>query len=318
MKKEYVFLFAAIIILSAYLVLGGRDRTHYELPEIPGVGKKEISKIEIQKKDSRLVLNKVDDGWKIGPENYPADETKVDAMLDVISGLTLTAMVSESKTYDRFDLTDDGKIQVSGFTADDAEIRFDIGKTAGTRQHTFVLIPGDERVYHARGNFRTVFDLDTDGLRNKSVFKFVVEEIHAVVLNKGGDTLALSRQQAGAEENEGDAAQNTEEKNPGFKWVSSTGRPADEAELNRMLSVLSDLKCQKFIYGRPKDDFSDPVYTVTLKGDRDYTLSVYDKQNPDDAGYPATSSENDSPFILPKWKAEKIMIEFEELLKADA
>lgn len=315
MKKEYFLLFAAIAVLSAYLMLTGRDRTQYELPEIPGVEKKAISKIEVGKKDHQLVLNRADDAWKIGPEKYPADPTKIEAMLDALSGLTLTAMVSESKTYDRFDLTDDKKIQVKGFSGPNPQpvIQFGVGKAAATRQHTFVLIPGDDRVYHGRGNFRPAFDADVDGLRDKTIFKIAARDINDVIIHKGGDTLMLSRQPIVPEKKDGESGENAGEQKSGFKWVSASGQEADQAELNKLFSDLSDVKCQKFIYDKPKDGFSNPVYTVTVKSDREYTLSVYEKRNPDDGEFPATSSENDSPFLLPKWTAEKIMDGFEKL-----
>ena len=46
-KKEYIILAIIIIALSVYLVMRRSDRTLYELPEIPQVSQKEITRLEI-------------------------------------------------------------------------------------------------------------------------------------------------------------------------------------------------------------------------------------------------------------------------------
>ena len=48
-------------------------------------------------------------------------------------------------------------------------------------------------------------------------------------------------------------------------WESSEGK-ADEAKLTQLLTSLSALKCEGYIYDRKRDDFKDPLYTIKLKG----------------------------------------------------
>ena len=103
-KKEYIILIALILALSLYLFLYKSDRTHYELPETRDIARKDISKIELAKTDASILLEKKGDAWHIEPQGYPADADKVDKMLAVIENLTLTALVSESKSYNRYDL----------------------------------------------------------------------------------------------------------------------------------------------------------------------------------------------------------------------
>jgi hypothetical protein len=73
------------------------DRSLYELPVLPEVSKNEISKIEISKDDTRIVLNKKDETWYMAPRDFPADNELVEAMLAEIETLTLTTLVSESR-----------------------------------------------------------------------------------------------------------------------------------------------------------------------------------------------------------------------------
>ena len=66
----------------------------------------------ISEKEILNVLNKKGNNWYVSPEGYPVDSGKIKTMLDVIENLTVTAMVSESKNYDRYDLSDDKKITI--------------------------------------------------------------------------------------------------------------------------------------------------------------------------------------------------------------
>jgi len=46
-KKEYIILALVILALSVYLAMRTSDRTQYELPDVPPVVAKEISKLQI-------------------------------------------------------------------------------------------------------------------------------------------------------------------------------------------------------------------------------------------------------------------------------
>ena len=157
-KKEYLILLLVIVALSAYLFMRKEDRSLYELPVLPEVSKKEISKIEILKGNTGMVLNKKDEKWYIAPQNYPADGNLVDGMLAELETLTVTTLVSESGDYQRYDLGDDKKITVKAWDGEKLLRNFEVGKAASSFRHTFVKLAEDNRVYHARNNFRNTFD----------------------------------------------------------------------------------------------------------------------------------------------------------------
>jgi len=185
-KKEYVILAGVMVALILYLVLHRSNRTHYKLPDITEISGKQISKLEIGKADKTLALNKKDTTWYIDPKGYPADSDKVKNMLDVIEKLTLTALVSESKNYVRYDLTDGKKITVQAWKGKTLSREFDIGKTANTYQHTFVRLATDSNVYHARGDFRRKFDQTVNDLRDKTVLSYTQKDIRDITLTKDG------------------------------------------------------------------------------------------------------------------------------------
>ena len=317
MKKEYLILAAVIVGLSIYLFARKTDRALYELPQLPEVSGKKISKIEISGPEGKMVLNRADEDWSIGPQKYPASKNKVEQMIDTIEDLTLTALISESKDYIRYDLSDDKKVSVKAWTGDSLSREFEVGKTAPSFQHTFVKLAGDAKVYHARDNFRNKFDQSLNDLRDKSVLSFAVNDIQEVNLTRGSESLMFSRKEASTDKKSD--SETADKKQPPKKaemaWQTADGRKADQAKLDRLVSTLAQLNCEEFIDNRKKEDFSDPIFTIQVKGTQDYTLSIFAKLKEDADNYPAISSQNEYVFLLAGWRADSLMPKFDEIVE---
>jgi hypothetical protein len=315
-RKEYIILVAVIIALSLYLFLRKQDRTHYTVPEVSPLARADISKIEISKKGTAISLIKEDNIWRIAPQGYTADAGKVESMLDAIEKLTFTVMISESKNYNRYDLDDKKKLTVKAWTGDMVKRSFAIGKVAPSYRHTFVQVGGDHRVYHASGNFRGVFDLNLDSLRDRMVLKFDKAEIQGIRVSKEGTSTSFSRKQIPVEiklDQEAEVSSPPTAKTKTL-WETTEGHKADEAELDRLLTTLSNLRCENYVNDRTKEDFTEPIYTIQLRGIEEYSLSIFDKLDKDAKLYPAISSVNDYPFLLQEPQANTIMKDPEQLL----
>jgi hypothetical protein len=313
-KKEYIILVAVILALCLYLLLRKTDRVRYELPELPAVQKADVSKIEIAKKGAAIILNRRNGNWNIGPQGYPADTAKVTNMLAIIENLTLTAMVSESRDYSRYQLDDEHKITVRAYIGERLTREFDVGKVAPSYRHTFVRLKGNEVVYHARENFRHTFETTVDDLRDKQVLAFDKEEIQEIRIAKNGKPLVCTRSAASVTAGQEPPAKSSAPKQE-LVWQSAEGERCDEKTLSRLLAVLSKLRCERYIENKEKEDFTDPMYRIELKGAQDYNLSIFPKAEGDEKGYPAISSENDYPFLLPEARAKSIMKDPVELLE---
>jgi hypothetical protein len=161
-KKEYAILAVVIVALGLYLFFRNTDRTTYTLPELPAVKTQDLTKIEIGKGNQTVVLTRKDDGWLVAPGDYPADGTLVDRMLDALADLKVTALVSETRNYTRYELDENQQIRVTAYQDDKAVRSFRIGKAAETMRHTHITLSDDPNVYHAQGNFRQDFDQSVD------------------------------------------------------------------------------------------------------------------------------------------------------------
>lgn len=308
-KKEYIVLTVVIALLAGYLYFHTADRTHYEVPQLPDISGVELDKLEIIKPGATVVLTKVGAGWQVTPQGYPAAADKVEAMLKAVKGLTLTTLVSESGEYARYDLQDDKKITVKAWAGGTLSRRFDIGKTASSFRHTFVTLEGDPRVYHARENLRSPIDQDAASLHDKQVLAVAPESVASFEIRSGGSTAVVTRAAADPA-TEAAGAQAAAEP----VWQDDAGRPLDSAKIKEMLATLTRLNCDSYIYERPATELGEPLYTLVLNGAKTYTLSLFERaaDNPD-GPYPASSSENDYPFMLPQYRVEKIMLSLEDL-----
>ncbi len=316
-KKEYIILAVIIIALSVYLIMRRGDRTLYELPEMPQVSQKEITRLQIAKGKTIIDLNKKDNRWYIAPKEYPADADKITNMLNNIEKLTLTALVSESKNYQLYDLAEETKITVKAWQGDSLRRDIDVGKTASSFRHTFVKPAGDDRVFHARGNFRNTFDTTVDDLRDKTILTYTPSDIQQIQITKETQSIKLNRTQLPEKEDSTTAAKKESASPPAQKtgWQTADGRIVDEASVNQLLNTLSDLSCEAFIEDRGKEDFTTPLINIQLAGSLEHSLSIFAKTEEKDTKHPAISSASKYAFLLQDSQAEGILKDSSNILK---
>ncbi|MFH1756165.1 MAG: DUF4340 domain-containing protein [Candidatus Latescibacterota bacterium] len=316
LKKEFIVLAVIVAALLLYILFKNSDKTHYTLPALAKIAKNDISKLVIERSGGTLIVEGQGSEWKIQPQGYPADQTAVDRMLDAMEGFELGTLVSESENYHQFDLTEDKKIALQVFGGEQSLRKLDVGKTASTYQHTFVRIDGDHRVYQAGGNIRQPFDVDMEKLRDKVVAQVERDFVTALTIKSVDDSLTVEKYEAppipqpGAEEDSVAAL-------PRPVWSAIDGRAGDENVINGIIGALASLRCVGFIEGKSKEDFADPLCTITLHGTAAVTVQIFAKQ-PDNK-YPAVSSQSDYPFFLTEGVVNRLKKAPNELLaKTDA
>jgi len=318
-KKEIFLLVVVIIGLSLYLVFHESDRTQYQLPVLPKVASKDFTQLEIQQSEKTIVLHKKDNEWFISPKDYLADIYVINRMIDAIDDLTLTALASESESYNRYDLDDDKKITVKAWAGQTLSRDLEVGKAVPTYQHTFIRIKNDPNVYHAGGNFRNTFEKTAENLRNKTVLSLEKSLIKNLHITKGNTTreFVLKSIPVDPEKDLSDGEKETEPPKTKMEWQSSDNMKINETAIEELLSLLARLNCDTYHPNEIKDDFKNPLCTIEVKGATNAKLSIF---NPaDEAGslYPAISSQNDYPFFFPEFRGKDIIEKVDALLKAD-
>lgn len=313
MKKEYMILLGIIAVLLIYLLFGtGRTKMSYSVPNLNAFNQSDITRIEVTNAEGSLVLSGEGDVWTIHPQEFPADLVKIQDMLKTISELQLTDLAAESQDFQRYDLDEDSKITVKAFHGDELLRQFDIGKTPATYRHTFVRMTEDTRIYYAKGSFRSRFELEINDLRDKTVMGFDRNEISEIIISQAGEAMIFAKTMLPPPQEDTVAAEQddaTTAPPPGEQeaWVLPDGRMGEKTVLDGILSALSDLRCDEFLEDESPEQSLEPVFSVTVKGTKDYTLKIFTKQEGDNGKYPAISSENAYPFLLSTYGAEQII-----------
>ena len=268
-KKEFLVLIAVIGMLAFYLAWRQTDRENYQLPQLAAMNQADVTRLEITGPKGPVTLSRKDDRWQVGPKGYPADPQKVRSMLGDLDDLTLTAMVSDSQSYGRYGLGPEKQVGVKAW-AEDKEVRdLLVGRAADSYRQTFVMLAGDQRVYHAEGNIRRDFDRSVEDLRDRTVLSFDGASIEGVTLERGTDTLDLRQAAPAGGKKDGSASGEAKGK---VSWQTADGKSFDGGKVDELLSSLTKLRCSGFL-DKKKEDLKNPLCRLSLAGDKEYSLS---------------------------------------------
>jgi len=306
-KKEYAILSVVIIALGLYLFFRNTDRTTYTLPELPAIKSQDLTKIEIGKGDQTVVLTRQGEDWFVSPGDYPADVNLVNRMLDILAELKVTALVSETRNYDRYELDERQQIRVAAYQSDKAMRTLQIGKAAETMRHTHITLSEDPNVYHAQGNFRQDFDQSVESLRDKTILAFKSDDITELFIDSRDRNIALKKKDAPQPPEDKAAAS---EADPGkaadAAWVTADGQAVAKAAVEQLLSSLSRLKCRAYLTDQAKTDFANPAYLIRIKGAEESMLEIFDPADDTATEVPARSSLREDPFTLSDFDIDPI------------
>jgi hypothetical protein len=307
-KKEYILLGLLIISSIFYLVFKQADRIHYTLPELKALKADDITRLEITRAGKMTALFKKDKVWHISPSNWRADQTKVSEMLDKLLSLTVTDLVSESKSYDRYQLDDNNKVILKAFSGNEIRRELSFGKTAPTNSHTYIRLPGDNKVYLASGDLPRLFLATVAELRDMLVLDFASELITSIEILEAGKSTVLTKEELPQDKSQKGPAKGSLRL---YIWKNGKGEIVDKAIIDPFLSGLSRLYCEKYLDDAMKATLVNPVIILRLKGAKESTLSIFKKTG---EILPAVSSGSESPFVFPGYKFKTLEKSLDEIL----
>lgn len=322
MKKEYLILAVIIAGICAYLFTHNRNRTYYELPEVPALNQEEISVIQLEKEGKKAVrLLKKDNGWVVTENAYPADQDKVNEILKSMTDIRLTALISETRNRRRYGLDSVEGISVTLENGKGKVLQqIFIGKTAPSYHHTFVSLEKEGAVFHAAGDFRRTVDKTVQDLRDKTVLTLAPDAVTRIALDKDGvsDTLTqhsdnsdTTREANGT--GEATPSAQSDDASKERQWRLASGRNADPEAVSTLVQVLSNLSCERFMEeGQPLPDRTIRRLRVEIQTEKDQFIELFDPN--EDGRYPARTSDTVYAFELDGYTAERVLEQVNTLL----
>jgi hypothetical protein len=311
--RNYLTLVLIIGILSGALIWVNISRQmgviRYKVPKLALIEKDSIDKLVFTNTHGTFALEKDKDDatkWRIMPEGYPVAPAHINAMLDDISGLTISELISEKKQYDRYELDGKNKIHVTAYIGETLVREFDIGKPSSTYSHTYVTLKDNPDIYSVKGNLQSLFNKDIGELRDDKVLSYPKDEITEIILEFDDQVVMISKQLKELGENGAPTGEDV--------WFSDTIKgPVRKKAVDDILNTMGNLVCEEYTPDIEKSDLeAQPFdYRITARGKKDYVLTIFD--HPGDNKYPAYSSESEYAFKLIGWRATKMMKKLDDL-----
>ena len=303
-KKEYILLIVLIIGLGVFIWKDKTDQMHYQLPTLQELSPAEVTKVQLgQDEKSATLLQTDDQTWVLEQDNFPANTAQVEKILQAVADLSLSAMVSESEQYARYDLTEPKVIEVKAWSEGELKRHFFVGKAASTYQNSYIRMDGDPAVYMAQSNLRLPLNQDASSLRDKTVLTFSPKDITRITLTTPKESVHLSMQ----EMDKDFAAQNGTRPKPEPVWQKATGQEMDTAQVNALLDHLSGLKCARYLLDTSGKDLGPASMHILLQGEKAHDLKIYSQALSSEEGTAATSSKRSYPFVLSAYNGKQIL-----------
>ena len=205
-----------------------------------------IDKIEIVKNSETIILEKVNNQWKLTkPIDYPADTTNVYLMLSDLKNFTIESVASENPAKFNSYLDSVNNAKITTYQEGKALGTFILGKTQ-TGTNSFIKKPEENRILLASDLNAALFTKTSKDYRNKFILAiqpFSVSNITFKSTDSNKVDFTIAKDSAG-------------------KW-NIAGDSVSSSVMEGFLNILANLNTDDF-----KDtvitNFPVPTYTVTI------------------------------------------------------
>lgn len=272
--------------------------------------------IEVKSKDYSMRLYMKDGAWFVNDAAYPADENSAGNLEMKVRDIRLTDLVSEEKSYDRYELTDEKAVTVTVKKGGAVLRTLVIGKAGGKNSHAFVRIDDRPEIYLAAGVQREDFTPATDSIRDKRIFDLKGKEVESFTLSSGGRTWSFYKKTVTPDKT-GKGSTDTGDTKPDTSWYCKgyDSAPLDDGAVSTILHIFSPLRAVSYPDNKKQSELGRLYASAVIKsGGVDYDLKVFSGKDKE-YNY-ALSSKSQYIFTIGDWQTEKLVIKnIKDLMK---
>ncbi len=292
--REFIILAAIALVLLAYIIFRSSGNINYKLPEINSLDKDSISSITIDGQEASYIFEKDGKDWYIQPENWLANTSTVNTILNSLTEIKVVDLISSSGNPALYELSEDKRFTVKAYIGDDLVRELYVGKVSSSGVYTYIMFPGDDNVYSIRGSLPSSVGSGKEDMREMQIIKLQKSNLQKMTFTTtGGAARTLYK-----DENE--------------LWAEDATEAQPDADLiSKAETTLTSLRATKYLSDKPE---GKPEWTVSLStGDEDISLQIWPAT---EDGYPAWSSRRGYSFIISTYSGESILkgfgVEFPE------
>ena len=304
MKTKQLLVLIGVLVVLALLVLifenpFGKSEEQKKVEEagllFPYFNKADVAKIEIIGAFglTTTILAKQNDQWLVeSMDNYPADQTAVQELLD---------KVAEMKTIERASSNPEKQavfqVDSSGVEAKLADASGNLlahlfaGKTTPGIFDSYVRAADSNDVYIVKGHLKSTFDKGYRSWRDRTIFSFLKEDVTQLTIRSGEEEIELQIDAAGA-----------------WQMLKPLVSAADGAEVEAITELMSSLETDDFV--EPKElseyelDAPKMSITATLKDGSVRTLLIGKEES---GSYSVKREDKVQIFELNKGNVDKLI-----------
>jgi hypothetical protein len=207
----------------------------------------EITAIEITKPlDEPFTLVKEGTNWFVeqGGQRYRAEQTRVDSLLQDLPGLETDSLATDKPDQlASYEVDDAQGVRLIVYTGE-KQVACDllVGKAAPGYQMAFVRKPGEDKVYRASKNVKSLVGFAYSSFRGKQLWPFTPTGATALSIAKPGaaEITSFTRE------------------NGGF-WQNAGGGNGNQNALNELLQKFSELRINDYVEDTTGVDTGLPV-----------------------------------------------------------
>lgn len=282
--REFIILAVIALVLLAYIILRSSGNINYKLPEIDSLDKNTVSSITIDGQEASYIFEKSGDDWYIQPENWLANSSTVNTILNSLTDIKVVDLISSSGNPALYDLSEDKRFTVKAYSGDEMVRELYVGKVSSSGVYTYIMFPGDDNVYSIRGSLPASVGSGKEDMREKQIIKMQKSDLQKMTFTTGGGARTLYK-----------------DENETWKEDGTEAQP-DTDLIAKAETTLTSLRATKYLSEKPE---GVPEWTVSLStGNGDISLEIWPAA---ENGYPAWCSIRGYSFIISDYSGESIL-----------
>ena len=269
------------------------------IPLFPNFNKDDVVKIEITASGETTTLAHETDQWLVASmDNYPADAEGVADVLDKVTELKTTGLVSENpEKQAEFEVDSSGAEAKLLDASGNVLAHLFLGKTTPGYLSSYVRAAESNKVYVGKGNLKATFDKGTRTWRDRTIFSF----------NKGDVTHLTIK----SEEEQIELQMDAESK---WQMTKPEAFPALEAELDALLDSLSELDTDDFAEATDLSEYElDPPKSSVLAKLNDGSTRLLLIGKEEGGKHYVKREDKDPIFMLFQYKINQLLKKSEDL-----